>query len=259
MADFEQYAERDRMPVYHPASNNKLRIGHLEGRFDRLDIPGWTLWAKYLTLDEEVVFGRGYCGRSDDLPDEEVEVVAIAVSSNYKCCLVRRSLAPSADDVDSEAPQVFGFISQQGLLCWDELCPDAVESIDDHDQLATLLQENSKSGLKRMHTSVRDAAGVGRAPGESRRSRNRRLQEQQLAASSSTKAVEGEGHFLLEELASYALEAQSQAQEQEQAQSQAQSQALVPVPVPVPVPEQEQEQDRAQAQAQEEEEEAGCA
>ena len=199
MADFEQYAEHDRMPVYHPASNNKRLIGHLEGRFDRLDIPGWTLWAKYINLDEDVVFGRGYCGRSDDLPDEEVEVVAIAVSSNYKCCLVRRSLALTAADVDSEAPQVFGFIIQQGLLIWDELYPDAVESIDDYSRLATLLQENSKSALKRMRTNMRDAAGVGRAPGESRRACNHRgLQERQLAASASTEAVEGEGHFLLE-------------------------------------------------------------
>ena len=45
-----------------------------------------------------------------------------------------------------------GFISQKGLLTWEDVYADAVEGIDDYHQLATLLQDTSKSDLKRMRT-----------------------------------------------------------------------------------------------------------
>ena len=78
--------DEESRPIYHPSGNRQV-VGHVYyGRLDAGEIPDWTLWERFHTVQHPdlPVFGRGFIGTAEDLPKEEVEVVCIALHARHR-------------------------------------------------------------------------------------------------------------------------------------------------------------------------------
>ena len=106
----------DPMPIFGTSGSRTSppEVGKLAGRL-AITNPEWTAWMQFSSAKNpgEVALGYGYRGKSDDLPDEMVDVLCIIFGSKGR----KFAVARQGDGTLFAA----GFFNQQGELAWKAL------------------------------------------------------------------------------------------------------------------------------------------
>ena len=188
-----------------------------------------------------------------------------ALHARHRMSLSRRLLEPGQAGADDQALVSTGFISQKGVLAWEDLVGGAATPWDDdYAQVRHFLAEHKVHALKKMRTDMRQAAGVERARGESRKARRKRAKAEGAAEAAQPEAESDlSAESVLQEL-SQALQSVSRLEAGQGGQAAAEGElAMVaggamaevpPQPLPAGMQQQETEQGHEEVVGEEEEE-----